>query len=284
MAVFLASFIGSGFVKNTSAFIEDYTVSPDGSGITLRVGVASSKGYIRDVSVHQQEGGKLYLNCFSAFGGMNGRIGAKDTFTFKLDEDTSMIALYRNENCYEGVLFRRDDGSWQRGSQEADTASEKNDMKGTVMEIADGTMLIEPLEGSWELNSCDRFAIPIEHMNSSHEPEVGDIIEITCDGGIEETYPARLGGITHIELIGAAVGGDTCPRVTINGIEYFDCGNNPPKAGLPPAYFSIYEEEITVEGAFSGTATAYAVCDNEPHLLIDGEWYRFVATDEVGQP
>lgn len=110
-------FVGSGFIKNASAFIEDYTVSADGSAITIKVGVSSSMRYIRNVTVHQQFGGKLYLDCYSAYGGLNGHIGAQDTFTFPLDDDTAIIAIYRNTNCYEEVLLKDESGSWQRASQ-----------------------------------------------------------------------------------------------------------------------------------------------------------------------
>ncbi len=110
----LIYFAGSGFMKNTSAFINDYSVSADGKEITINVGEPSSMGHIRDVKVHQKQGGKLYLDCYSAFGGLNGSIGAKDTFTFALDEDTSIIGIYRSSNCYEEVLVKTEDGSWQR--------------------------------------------------------------------------------------------------------------------------------------------------------------------------
>lgn len=110
--------VSSGFIKNTSVFINDYTVSSDGKKITINVGVSSSMGFIREVKVHQQQGGKLYLDCYSAFGGLNGRIGAKDTFTFLLSEDTSSIAVYRNSDCYETVLVKNADGLWQRAKQQ----------------------------------------------------------------------------------------------------------------------------------------------------------------------
>ena len=113
----LIYFFGSGFLKNTSAIIEDYSVSNDGKILTISVGVSSSAGYIRDVSVHQQWGGKLYLDCYSAFGGLNGSIGANDTFTFQLDENTNLIAICRNANCYEEVLVKEEDGCWRRAAQ-----------------------------------------------------------------------------------------------------------------------------------------------------------------------
>lgn len=149
-------------------------------------------------------------------------------------------------------------------------------MQGTVTEIHNDTMLVTPAEGAWELSSSDCFSVPVQYMEPSSKPRVGDVIEIIYDGSIEETDPATLHNIMHIEVVGTAVGGDTCPRVAINGITYFDRGNNPLKAGLPPADFSVYEEaEIPVEGAFSGTASTYAVCDDAAYLLINGEWYEF---------
>ena len=113
LALVVIYFVGSGFMKNTSAIINDYRVSADGKEITLNIGVASSMGYIRDVKVHQQYGGKLYLDCYSAFGGLNGSIGAKESFTFELNDDTTILAIYRNSNAYEEVLVKAEDGSWQ---------------------------------------------------------------------------------------------------------------------------------------------------------------------------
>jgi len=114
IAIIGTYYIGSGFVKESAAYIENYTVSADGSEMTIDVGVAASMGYIRKVSVHQQDGGKLYLDCYSAFGGLNGSWGAKSTYTIPLDENTTTIALYRNTNCYEVVLEKDSDGVWQR--------------------------------------------------------------------------------------------------------------------------------------------------------------------------
>ena len=109
-----AYFIGTGFIKNASAYVEDFSVSEDGTAITLRMGIGSSMGFIRDLSIHQQHGGKLYLDPLSAFGGLNGSIGAKDTFTIPLETETSSIAIYRNVNCYEVILEKGDDGIWRR--------------------------------------------------------------------------------------------------------------------------------------------------------------------------
>lgn len=107
-------FIGSGFLRNGSVYMDGYSVSEDGREITLDIGVAASRGYIRKMEISQQMGGKLYIDCYAAFGGINGRIGAKSSFTLPLDADTEMIGIYRNTNCYEEILHKDADGSWQR--------------------------------------------------------------------------------------------------------------------------------------------------------------------------
>ena len=106
--------IGSGFVKSSSAYISDFTVSEDGTEMTINISVASSAGYVRKVAPHGEQNGRLYLDCYSAFGGSNGSIGAKGEYTVQLNEDTDTIALYRNTDCYEEVLKKDDSGSWQR--------------------------------------------------------------------------------------------------------------------------------------------------------------------------
>ena len=109
--------VAPGFTKMGNVFIVDFSVSEDGSKMTITVGVSTSIGYVRKVSVHQQHGGKLYLDCYSAFGGINGSWGAKNEYTIQLDEDTEMIALYRSPNCYDPVLAKEANGEWQRITQ-----------------------------------------------------------------------------------------------------------------------------------------------------------------------
>ena len=105
--------IAPGFSKQGNVYITDYSVSEDGTEMTIAVGVSTSIGYVRNISQHQQHGGKIYLDCYSAFGGINGSLGAKSEYTIQLDEDTETIAIYRSENCYDPVLEKDENGNWQ---------------------------------------------------------------------------------------------------------------------------------------------------------------------------
>ncbi len=96
--------------------------------------------------------------------------------------------------------------------------TEEFTFRAVITEIKNGSMLVTPVEGSDELRSSDSFRVTIENMPSSPEPEVGDIVEITYDGGIQETYPAGLDHVFNIVVVEKAAktdGQDSGSTVTI---------------------------------------------------------------------
>ncbi len=102
-----------GLSKRGDVYVTNYSVSEDGTEMMITVGVSTSVGYVRKISEHQQQGGRLYLDCYSAFGGINGSLGAKNEYTIQIAEDTEIIALYRSVNCYASVLEKNETGAWQ---------------------------------------------------------------------------------------------------------------------------------------------------------------------------
>lgn len=112
----IASFlIGTGFLKRTDVVLGDFTISEDGSEITLNVGVASSMGYIRNF---KDKGGGVkphYLTFYSTFGGLNSSFGSKNTFTLELIPDDTEIYFNRAAGGYELVLVKNEEtGEWIR--------------------------------------------------------------------------------------------------------------------------------------------------------------------------
>lgn len=87
-------------------------------------------------------------------------------------------------------------------SQPSGTAEDPYTMVAVITEIQNGTLLVRPVDGSWELSSSDSFSISIQHMPASPEPRVGDMLQIKYNGYILETYPASLGEIYSIEVVG----------------------------------------------------------------------------------
>lgn len=113
LALYLTYFFGIGFTKMGSVSVPAYRVAEDGSEITLYVGVSSSAGFVRKAEVSSRMGGRMYVDFYPAFGGINGDIGARSRFVLPLDDDINEILVYRNENCYAAILIKDEDGIWQ---------------------------------------------------------------------------------------------------------------------------------------------------------------------------
>ena len=114
LVLFVLYFFGTGLHKNTTVFIEDFSVSEDGTALTLKTADASSAGYIRKLAVKSNEDGVMKLDAYAAFGGFNGTVGAQNTFVLQVDKDVRTIALCRGNGSYEEVLGKGEDGLWKR--------------------------------------------------------------------------------------------------------------------------------------------------------------------------
>ena len=106
-------FVLSGFTVQANAYItDDFVVSADGSEITFTVGVASSMGHVR---AYRDEGGGVkphYLKFYSAWGGLNSAIGAKNKYTLKLEPDDTEIYVYHGDGGY-ALALQKDEASGQ---------------------------------------------------------------------------------------------------------------------------------------------------------------------------
>ena len=120
VVVLLASyFIGSGFIKRTDVVLAGYSVSEDGTEITINVGIPTSMGYIRGF---EDKGGGVkphYLTFYSTFGGLNSSLGAKHQFEIDLEETDTEIYFNRSGGGYELVLVKDSEtGDWIRPAGE----------------------------------------------------------------------------------------------------------------------------------------------------------------------
>lgn len=111
----IAYMIFPGFCKNTTVFLSGFTVSDDGSEMTVTVGVASSVGAVRKVELRRHGSDMAELIFYSAFGGLNGKLGAKGEFTISLDGITE-LSIRRADGRTEKTLVKTD-GVWTRVSQ-----------------------------------------------------------------------------------------------------------------------------------------------------------------------
>lgn len=107
--------ISCGFHIRTDVALHDFSVSEDGTEITLNTTIMSSIGYTRGF---KDNGGGVkphYLTFYSTFGGLNSQFGAKSEHTLTLGKDDSEIYFNRANNEYELVLQKdKETGEWVR--------------------------------------------------------------------------------------------------------------------------------------------------------------------------
>lgn len=106
VVLMLLMFICTGFRKRTDVVLFDYSVSEDGSTISLEIQVASSMGYIRGF---KDKGGGVkphYLTFYSTFGGLNSSFGSINEIELELSRDNTEIYFNRPGGGYELVLMK----------------------------------------------------------------------------------------------------------------------------------------------------------------------------------
>ena len=107
--ILLWIFLTQTFAVMDAIYIEDFALSPDGQTMTVRVAVGVSVGYTRSVTV-KEEGDALRLTFHPAYGFINGKIGAKNTFEIPLKPYQDKIYIFPSGHG----LIRNEQGQWQR--------------------------------------------------------------------------------------------------------------------------------------------------------------------------
>ncbi len=107
----LLLFITGG--KMAGIMLMDYSISKDSNVMTLKVGVASSMGYVRKMK-SSQDGNKRYITFYSTYG-LNSSIGSKDEFQVELQQSCDEIYFYSGNGEYELKLRKNEEtNEWER--------------------------------------------------------------------------------------------------------------------------------------------------------------------------
>ena len=113
----LVIIVGSGFDARGDVTLSDFSTEDDGGAVTVEVGVSSPMGYVRTAK-ERQEGDSLYVTFYSAFGGHNGSIGARDSFELTTPDSCRAIYFYSGSapGAEYHLVLRRDgaDEDWER--------------------------------------------------------------------------------------------------------------------------------------------------------------------------
>ena len=97
--------------KRDDVMIEDFSVSADGSEMTVHAGVFSSAGYLRKINVSYDDHAVM-VDFYSTFG-INNSAGAKNEFVIPLKPDSENI-LFNRGNDYYAAFAKDEDGQWYK--------------------------------------------------------------------------------------------------------------------------------------------------------------------------
>ena len=125
-------------------------------------------------------------------------VEGNEAYTFAVDGAEAFSYDWRGSEAYLSI---GDDVYEVRNPTRPPAGTPAPSFLAAILEIGDGSFLVEPIEDGWEKNSSDRFEVPIEHMDPSPEPEVGDVLKIVYNGTFQESYPARISEVFRIEVV-----------------------------------------------------------------------------------
>lgn len=107
-------FILPGFQKRTDVYLQDFSVSEDGSVITMQMFTIGSMGYIRAMETRQVRN-EIHCSFYSCFGGLNSNFGAKSRFEIRLKDFTNPAeSIYLDRAGLGQLVLERDPdtGEW----------------------------------------------------------------------------------------------------------------------------------------------------------------------------
>ena len=82
------------------------------------------------------------------------------------------------------------------GEQSANQAGRV--VQASITQMEGNLVYVEPVPGSWELQSSSSFTLSADLIEKGADYDIGTVLEITYDGNIQETWPARFENIEKV--------------------------------------------------------------------------------------
>ena len=109
-----AYYIGLGFLPTTNVVVTDFQVAEQQDSMTIQTSIATSAGYTRSVKNVSDDPEKMMLKFYSAFGGVNGSIGAKSEFDLPLSPECEEIYVLLYDDYRLTIAKNPTTGEWER--------------------------------------------------------------------------------------------------------------------------------------------------------------------------
>ena len=112
LAAFALLWLLAGFSIREDVFLHDYATLSSGDAVQIRIGIAGSMGYVRSCRNVSDDPTRMTLRFYTAFGGLNSRVGARNVFTLVPGKECTEIWI---EGKDEPILRRNaETGEWMR--------------------------------------------------------------------------------------------------------------------------------------------------------------------------
>lgn len=108
-----AYYFGVGFLPATNVVVTDFEVSEQQDSMTIQTSIATSAGYTRSVKNVSDDPEKMMLKFYSAFGGVNGSIGAKSEFDLPLSPECKEIYVLLYDDYKLLIAKNPTTGEWE---------------------------------------------------------------------------------------------------------------------------------------------------------------------------
>lgn len=116
-------YIGIGFLPMGDVLLSDFSVSSSNDRLTISVFVESSVGYTRTVKNVSDNPEILKLKFYPAFGGINGKIGAQDTFDLELSPLCKEVYFLHDAEYILQLAKDESTGEWHDSNEMIDEKS-----------------------------------------------------------------------------------------------------------------------------------------------------------------
>ena len=83
----------------------------------------------------------------------------------------------------------------------AETMESGETFRAEVLEIGENWIMVKPLPGEAEIKSSDKIVVSLGAISIRPEIRLGDLVEITYSGMLQETYPAGAVGVTAVRVV-----------------------------------------------------------------------------------
>ena len=156
--------------------------------------------------------GALRLGIFGGFGGnakneANGAMAPESSGNFAADDVTQSDAVPEEPAAWPGDTAADEpagEPADEPAEEPAEGPAEEPDedggatlrtFDGEIVEVREGCLLVEPIEGSWILASADLIEVPVENTG---EFQPGHVVTVAFSGEVMETYPAQINGVESV--------------------------------------------------------------------------------------